>query len=325
MTATYGGHPGELSDAELTAILLAADDELIDHVRASVDPTVTLLSIMEGRRSHPSVRKNSSDPVAVSMRSIAHALQCELNMSIERADALVRGIERADGRAHMLVTALGGVQIRDSHLVHSFANALYHELVLSSDRLGRDLMAARDAAMDLMEQAAIYADEVHASVAEFTEAIGRALSGIEELGSLLARSYVLANDLGLEIARSHAIAEDVVDSALFGARKLAQDYGNARTRIRGIAADLHLCTILNPARELAWIQVNASDTDLSAVPLPDLDVLMGVLWTVGTSWPSDVAERVLAWSREVRPGVYQVRGNGLDLSDLAKVSPAGPC
>ncbi len=156
-------------------------------------------------------------------------------------------------------------------------------------------------------------------MAEFTEVISRALSGIEELGSLLARSCVLANDFGLEIARSHAVAEDALDSALFGARKLAQDYGKARTLIRGIAADLHLCTILNPARELAWIQVDASDADLSAVPLPHLDVLMGVLWTAGTSWPSDVAERVLAWSREIRPGVYQVRGNGPDLSDLATV------
>ena len=57
-----------------------------------------------------------------------------------------------------------------------------------------------------MDQAAMYADEVHASVAEFMEVISRALSGIEEPGSLLARSNVLANDLGLEIARSHAVA-----------------------------------------------------------------------------------------------------------------------
>jgi hypothetical protein len=38
--------PGELTDAQLDQLLRAANDELLDHVRATADPNRTLTAIM---------------------------------------------------------------------------------------------------------------------------------------------------------------------------------------------------------------------------------------------------------------------------------------
>jgi hypothetical protein len=53
-----------------------------------------------------------------------------------------------------------------------------------------------------------------------------------------------------------------------------------------------------------------SRADLSSEDFSDLDVLEDVIWTRETTWPPGVAGRLLRRSREIRPGVYQVRGHG---------------
>lgn len=65
---------------------------------------------------------------------------------------------------------------------------------------------------------------------------------------------------------------------------------------------------LNPVRQLASIEINASGADLSGTHLPDVDLLEGVIWTAETTWPPEVEEEVHARSREISPKVYQVHG-----------------
>jgi len=309
--------PPELSEAELTAVLAAANDDLMDHVSTCADPAAALLAIMDGR-SYPSVRKQPADAAAViKMRSMARTLAGDLDSHIERANVLGGGIERADGRARMLVTALSGPQISDAHLVHTLANALYFDVVHCANDLVQDLSAAHDVAIDLMDRAAVYVDEIHAGTAEFADVIARTLDGIRDLRDVLSQSCALASHLGVEIARRGS--QDINAVRLNHAQRLAYAYDSLRIRVRDTVDDLHLATVLNPARELAWIQIDASGVDLSGALFHDLDDLIGVIWTSDTTWPHHVVNEVRARSDEVGPGIYKVRGYGLEQKYLATV------
>lgn len=320
MTTNYeASRPSELSDAELTDMLAAADYDLMNYVSAGANPAAALLTIMDGRQSHPSVRKQASDAAAVlKMRSMARALGRHLDSDIECANILIGGINRVDGRAHMLMTALSGARVYDAGLVHNRTEALYHNLVFCADNLVRDLSAVHDVAIDLMDRAAVYVDELHAGTAEFAEVIGRALDGINDLSRFLNRACALANDLGDKIACRSA-GQGTIAVILDRARELAGAYDSLRIRVRAIVDDLHLATVLNPARELTWVQVDASGVDLSGVLFNDLDVLIDVIWTSDTTWPAGVLSEVYARSEIVGPGVYQVRRRGVDLKHLTKV------
>jgi hypothetical protein len=76
------------------------------------------------------------------------------------------------------------------------------------------------------------------------------------------------------------------------ARDLASSFADSRVLVRRFDA----------------IEVDASGADLSALDLTDMTVLEGVTWTDETTWPPGMLERVRTRSREIRPGVYQVRG-----------------
>jgi hypothetical protein len=56
--------------------------------------------------------------------------------------------------------------------------------------------------------------------------------------------------------------------------------------------------------------VNVSGADVSQLKLnlQDEGALRGVVWDAYTVWPAEIAARVHAWSREIRPGVFQVGG-----------------
>lgn len=320
MTTNYeASRPGELSDAELTDMLAAADYDLMNYVSARANPAAALLTIMDDRKSHPSVRKQASGAAAViKMRSMARALGRHLDSDIECANILIGGINRADGRAHMLMIALSDARIDDARLVHNLTEALYYDLVVCAENLVQDLNAAHDVAIDLMGRAAAYVDELHASTVEFAEVIARALDGIKDLSHFLNRACALADRLGLKIAHG-SNGQDIAAVILDQAQEIACTYDSLRIRVRAIVDDLHLATVLNPARELAWIRVDASGVDLSGVPFNDLDVLIDVIWTSDTTWPDDVLAEVYARSEIISPGVYQVRHHGLDLKNLTKV------
>jgi hypothetical protein len=78
-----------------------------------------------------------------------------------------------------------------------------------------------------------------------------------------------------------------------------------------LADQLTAARALNPSRQLAAIEIDASGADLSGAHLPDVDLLEGVIWTHETTRPPGVEREVHARSREISPHVYQVvGGNG---------------
>ena len=75
----------------------------------------------------------------------------------------------------------------------------------------------------------------------------------------------------------------------------------ALDRALAVAGAQHL------ARSIDAQQVDASGADLSEVRIEQLDDLSGTIWTDQTIWPPGTEDQVRTYSREIRPGVYQVR------------------
>jgi hypothetical protein len=149
--------------------------------------------------------------------------------------------------------------------------------------------------------------------------LGRDLTLVSDLAIDLAR------DLAGDLAGAHAIVYDFAE-ALGSPRQLARDLAEALARprdpdvARHFARELHRS--LNQAvRDLVSqfdaVEVDASGADLSTLHIRDMSALEGVLWTQETTWPPSVREEIRMRSREIRPGVYQVRGGDKrDLSEL---------
>jgi hypothetical protein len=318
VTTNHEPRPRELSDAQLSAVLAAADDELMDYIQLAAEPEAALLTIMAGTSSHPVVYKKASEAAAViKMRSMARGLAMRLDRDTEQITALVHAIDRADGRVRMLMTALDGGHLLDARIVHSYAKPLYSQLVHDAECLARDLSDANLIATDLMDRAAAYVDDIHPGAVEFCEVITRARNGITALGALLTQSCGIAARIDHETdpdTGHHVPIVEITEHA----RQMIQAYGSLRIRASAALDDLHLAGVLNPVRELVWIQVDVSGVDLSGA-LIDVEALVNVVWTSDTTWPEGMAKEVRARSEEVQPGVYKVRGGGFDKADLAKV------
>lgn len=116
-----------------------------------------------------------------------------------------------------------------------------------------------------------------------------------DLIGALDRAFV-----SLDFLRTTFQLIQVLDLACTGTHSRAP--GRAHTLARDRAADRD--------RALAAREVVASGADLSGLPVPDLEVLVGVVWDRDTRWAPGVRERVAACSEEISPGVYRVVPGG---------------
>jgi hypothetical protein len=83
---------------------------------------------------------------------------------------------------------------------------------------------------------------------------------------------------------------------------------------------LTLDSIRKTVRAIAALPVDASGANLSRVGISDLDILDGVIWTLQTTWPPGIAEKVRRQSDEIMPGTYQVHtGETHDRNGLTRV------
>jgi hypothetical protein len=319
VTTDYEASNGrELSDDDLSAVLAAADGELMDYIEAAAEPADALLAIMDGHKTGSTVCKQASEAAGViKMRSTARRLADYLETDIELATALVLGIERADGRTRMLLNALCGSSLNDVVDVHRLTGSLNRELADGAFYLTGILSEANCMAIDLMNRAAVYADEIHAGAVECYEVLSRAGNEIANLRPPLAQACEIFAAIGRRTARLSDLGPraDVIREE---ARSLIGLYGSLRTGVHAALDDLHLATVLNPARELAGIQADVSGVDLSDAHI-DMEALADVIWTSDTTWPADIADDVRAGSEELRPGVYKVRGPGTGRHNLVKV------
>jgi hypothetical protein len=133
----------------------------------------------------------------------------------------------------------------------------------------------------------------------------------------IGRARVHVRTLAHEITAATAVAGEV-DLALTLARHLDGAHGHdvALGAERAETLGTAFAQVLELSGELNAVRVDASGADLSGLDLGDLDVLVNVVWTEGTTWPPGKVEQVRVRSTEIGPGVYLVEDN-------TEHSPAG--
>lgn len=237
MTCSDDHNRNELTDAQLDALMSAADVELLAYARANTHPRTILTAFM--------------GPIFPSPSSVITGIQKQRNATRSLAVALLSARLNCDAYIHTVNSIASGPSMN-----------IARELAGNLDRAHR---LAHDSTLNLARDP------------------GRDL------------------DLALALTLARNRARHLV-------LHLARDLIRARDRDRALSLARELNRALARALDAHGFQLDVSDTDLSALPVKDLDQLRGVVWNEKTRWPQNIAGRVREGSREVRPGVYQVRG-----------------
>ncbi|MET8997184.1 hypothetical protein [Amycolatopsis sp. NPDC004169] len=268
-------HQHDLTDDQLNALLAAADSELLQHIQGKVDSTTTLLAVMTGTAA-----EGLMPPPEQHKRGASNPLDRPAEMIAWRVGAhrLLRDIDFAHNLAAEIKSEC---EFKDNP-------GFLHALDVEIRELVRQVEAAFVFARDL----------VHGHGPNLDRAFRRVLDvDVEEaLIAVLTRAQDRANDLSLAAVHPYAL-EDISYICSW----VASELSHARSRAR------QLCS---PGGE-----IDASGADLSHLKIHDLNAVAGVVWTEDTIWPPGLRSRILARSREIRDGVFQVH-NGTERTSV---------
>jgi len=265
-----------MTDRDLDRILAEANAELLGHIETATDAAVTLAAIM----ARPQISYHPGRPspageaaIILAERSLAY----RIDRALARAGSLGSALSDADARRRATAEA------RSRNRARRFARAFDRAVAFgwTASRAWAIMRAREDAvalASDLARARALAC------------AVGFALDGrltenLAEITQILEHETDLA-DHGADLDRACARADD-----------LKHSLDRQRTLV---------------PRFEAIEEVDASGVDLSALDLPDMSVLEGVVWTDETAWPPGVHEQVIPLSEEIDLGVYKVRSDGSD-------------
>ncbi|WP_405600367.1 hypothetical protein OG741_21815 [Streptomyces sp. NBC_01410] len=284
--------PEKLTDAQLDALLDSTGSDLLRYLQATSDTSTLLSAFLTADQTTLETPAALYDEwatrqaqAAIAIRALARGLDRVGNSASDLDSALARALARARDFDHALP--------RD--LVRALDNAFDLDLKLDHEvDLGRALDRARDHARELI----------------------RALDNAFDHARELALALQLEIDREVDLVR----AFDLV-SALGSARASARDSARALDRARDLIDALSGAHDLLPnsdrtisvqswhrLRKLAEGQVDASGADLRQTDVTDLSLLTNFIWSDETLWPPGTKQRIRVRSRELRPGVYLVRG-----------------
>lgn len=157
--------------------------------------------------------------------------------------------------------------------------------------------------------------------ADYRTAVKVAREASRDLDREVTRTRDLAIALKREVSHASGLVRERIPSLTFTLRDLEHDADQAGALARQLDAnraqelsrsldrDGTLDRYLNAIARLTAVPIDVSGANMSGEDLDDPEVLKDVIWTQETEWPPGVAEHVHQWSREIRPGVYQVHGS----------------
>jgi hypothetical protein len=261
-----------LTDTELDLLVQAAGTELLNYVRAAVDPAAGLLALMD-----QAARPADSGPDDFRTQPGGAALAIRV-----WAAEVARAVVRSNGFAQALDAALA--HALDVSRASTLARNLVRDLSFAITR-------TRDLAYLLDTTLANDVDEALTHDVPLTLAFARDLD--LELSVIRDRTIALDGDLDLISGLTPGFARGIARASHI-ARSLARKQDQA-----GELAAL-ACGIP--------IDVSAADLSGLDVDFTDVGVLAGMVWSATTRWPPGVVERLHACSDFVRDGVFRVRG-----------------
>lgn len=233
----------------------------------------------------------------------------ELDALLAAADEeLLAYVQRTSGAASVVLTIMDASADTAALLIETRGSA--RELDLTLGLLSQNL-GAQD-----VQRAARMARELDCAL---TQIIDRTLDVVD--ARALARSWDLKLNLDPDLARDLDLGITLVRN-LTQARNLASEiaFALSTAKSQGTAelANLLSC-IINE------LPIDACGADLSKLDIRESAVLVGVVWTAETIWPPHMTDQIRSCSREIRPGVYEVHGDGKEtfIDQTPTLSPAG--
>lgn len=190
---------------------------------------------------------------------------------------------------------------RDRRLIHlldeacDFAVGITYDLI-QIRRLDRELMVNRD--LDV--------------IGEFSRDVnrGQTFDGIHELDKALTLDRQLRIDQQINEAR-----ELLID--LNRARRLSEDRMKQKNLSReearkfALQIELALGRSVDASTEILYrlnmLEVDACSVDLSELKIVDPTILIGVIYTDDTVWPSTISKSINKLSDPLSPGFYKIR------------------
>lgn len=258
----------ELTDEQLDALLHAAGEDLLAHVRATGDPTSALLALMEqGAATLMPAKQAVVITARAQTQAYLHTLRqsAPLIESYKRLAELpceVEVTERLREETASLIEVLTDLDLDVAHdRAHDRSLALYNDLTRNLHRISdrpRDRDPDRDSYRDLVLNLDLALDRARARARDLVRAfdrhlypnlhtLGRARDFARALDRALGRALDCARDLDLARGRDLDLARA---SALDCARDL-----RAATRLLPDAAVLRTCGVypaLSPALGPDW-------------------------------------------------------------------------
>lgn len=281
---------GELSDAELSAVLEAADSDLLRHLQSAVHPARALERMLAAGDAAGSAETRTTQPdVILRQRDVLHVIEVKSYASKLRAvcNETLQHIECLRDAT----PDPSGFPMREVDVYYSLreANTLAVALI-------RAIVSSRSIAVSRARTAS-GPGRIDAATRD----------AVRHLGGVIDQARGAAWDL-VDDPPGSAIPTPGGDSLVLHAT------GDQPRELRDLPASIE--TFDQVAAEnsalldlLANLPVDASGVDLSRAEV-HLDAMEGVMWSTNTTWPPLLADRIRAQSKEIRQGVYQVSIGG---------------
>lgn len=317
------GQPGEMTDQQLDELLDAANEDLLDYVRAAADPNRTLAAIMASSPEAPARPAATPGQIRAVLMISMRVRARELSPALDRTRVLARELREAAARRANRSRWLRTLASL-AFCVSCLGFAVLTVWIGSSARDGSAL--ARFALFGVCSLGAVFSFITVIVLADYPHRLAIAL--IRFLAhdiTATRRTLERARERDIARAFAHACSRDrgltrALDGTLALEINLAILDDPHRQRDRAVDLATRIDRLRSYLADIAAQSVDASGADLSHVKIGDLDVLDGVIWTRQTSWPPGIADKVREQSDEILDGVYQVRiGNTPDRSDLTRV------
>jgi hypothetical protein len=344
--------PGELTDAQLDILLNTANEELLDYVQQTADPSRTLTSIMAGSDAEAPARPASTPrqvwaarqiSMRIYHRDLRAALMAVRRQAVDLTDVPPPGKRIATRLRRHLIWAFGFWSLA---LVSVLVPMNEHLIKFNVDNPTTDVgvffvaIIICSALIGTLTVLGVLGLRGIPSVCFGSIAHGLTRLFRPDFG---VRLFVLGRGIGLrrrvlerqderEIALGFARAR-AWDGAVTGTLTVALDFlhhtsgpkhdpGYIDRAIRIADAIESVChRLADHEAALHGIPLDASGADLSHVKIgADLSVLNGVIWTQQTTWPAETAADVRRQSEVIAEGLYQVRiGTANDRTDMTRV------
>lgn len=333
-----------LTDTELDAALVAADTELLEHVKSRAHPQEALLAMMASQGSTAECARSgrliTSGAAAaraaaiIEMRSIARRL-CDslararllgetVAMALYAALELPRHLNPCYPTRHpdeVVVgqpgpCGLGRLLDRAKGPITYLAGQLDR---VDLDALAKELAEVRDQADELAAMANMCCSGTDipaksAALADTLDCLG--WSGLRLLRAL-PRVHCMAVELR-ELADADAAVRlgqpgsDCQIKVLYQLNYLTETVAAVHRDAEIVMTAIDTAVHQHPGRLLSKVEIDVSGADLSSVRLDDLAVLDGVLWTPETRWPPGTSQAIQDISDKVGSDCYRVGTDNAD-------------